>query len=209
MLKLSNVSIELNNKSVIEKFSLELKRGEIVLLQGKTDVELEAFVGLLQGRLSPTEGLYEFMGEEVSRFSITKATSFRKSQLVYAKLREDFGLNITVEKLLQQPLKYSGIYPSKWKRRLEAVGQLLEIKALMQKDIAELNAMEAFKAYIGRGIILEPKLILVKNPIQLYTELKLTNIKLVVDKLKSLEIGICFLSTDNQLNGIVDEHYIL
>ena len=209
MLKLSKVSIELNKDFVIEDLDLELNSGEIALLQCKTETELDTFISLLQGRLSPSKGLYEFMGEDVSKFSNTRAASFRKTQLVYVKLKEDFEQNITVEKLLQQPLRYSGIYPSKWKRRLNTVSQLLDIKDIMTKAVSELNSTEALKAYIGKGIVLEPKLVLMRNPILFYTDIQLAGIKVIVDIMKSIGIALCFLDTDIQLQAIVEEHYVL
>ena len=62
-MKLRNIGVKYDNKWLVRKFSMELKKGEKVALLGKSGAGKSTILKVITGRLIPTEGFVRFLPE--------------------------------------------------------------------------------------------------------------------------------------------------
>lgn len=205
ILNLENICMEKEGEALIKGLSLRVNAGERLLIEGKS-IQLEMLVKLLQGKEAPRSGVCEFMGRELASLSNSGLSNHRKLKLVYLQLKDSYNSQFTAEGLIQQPLKYSGVYPSKWKKKIVEVSDKLGIGEILKKSMSELTAFEEFKAYIARGIVVEPKLLILLDPLLYFPEVTLEEIMTVLEKLQNIDIAVMILSVNNRWRQQVDQY---
>ena len=207
MLEINNVTIEYNEGLLVKNFSFLMSYGERVVLKWETEEELDLFIKFLQGKLQVVSGVYKFQEQEVGGFSNTKAAAFRKTDLVYTQFNDPYYNDMSIERLLQLPLKYSGIYPTKWKRMIEKICDKLDLKDSKGEKVLQLPDRKQFSVYVAKAAVIEPKLILMRDPLLYYSGLELYEIQSILDILKATGIAICILSLNYNLAILADKYY--
>jgi len=71
LVSLNDVSIVIDNKTIVESFSLEVKKGEKVVITGMSGTGKTTLINLLLGFVSLETGLYLFNGKPVTKSNIS------------------------------------------------------------------------------------------------------------------------------------------
>lgn len=164
MIQLKDITLLKDNKSV--NFDINIIEGHVYILEGLPIESLKALYGILEGRLLPASGDYLFEGRSLNDFSKLERASLRKHRIINLLDPTFFDDSFTITKNLQQQLKKSGIYPTKWKAIISRILTELDIQHLGDKAASGLDPLQLIKAKIAKAAVVAPKVILMANAFQ-------------------------------------------
>lgn len=153
----------------IETFALNgvdinVKKGEFVAIMGPSGCgksTLLNIVGLLD---NPTEGSYQFNGQEVANLKEKNRTDFRKGNIGF--VFQSFNLidEFTVFENVELPLIYLKMKASERKRRVDEVLQRMKIGHRTKHFPQQLSGGQQQRVAIARAVVANPGLILADEP---------------------------------------------
>ena len=187
--------------------SIEVKRGEMLALIGANTAGKKTLLDTISGILHPAKGLIEYEGREIDR-----RDPYEIVELGITQVPE--GRRIFAEMTVLDNL-FIGSYPqsarSKRKENLDGVYELFPRLAERRKQVAKtLSGGEQQMLAIGRGLMADPKLMLID-------EMSLGLAPVVVDEIfkalrKIKDRGITVLFVEQNVNRTLreaDRAYIL
>ncbi|KAB3532070.1 P-loop NTPase family protein [Alkaliphilus serpentinus] len=161
MIQLKDLSLIKDNDYLLKNINLSVDENEVYLLKGLGIENLKALYGLLEGRLIPSEGDYFFEGRKFYQLSNLEKAFMRKNTIINLLDSAFYNGEFTVQKNLQQQLKRSGLYPTKWKALINETLSQLEIQTIADKKGDELTPLQLMKAKIAKGAVVKPKVLLI------------------------------------------------
>ncbi|NLT22421.1 MAG: ABC transporter ATP-binding protein [Syntrophorhabdus sp.] len=208
ILKAERLSAGYARIQVLKAIDLEVKKGEIVCLVGANGAGKSTLLKALSGVIPPTTGRFLFNGQDV--------TGRKPNQLVRIGLshvpegRQIFG-SLTVKQNL-----FLGAYvnPAKKERLddlLESVFVLFpKLKERLAQKAGTMSGGEQQMLAIGRGLMSQPKLLLLDEPSLGLAPLVVEAILGTIGELRSR--GISILLVEQNVNAalhISDRAYVL
>ncbi len=208
ILKAERLSAGYARIQVLKAIDLEVKKGEIVCLVGANGAGKSTLLKALSGVIPPTTGRFLFNGQDV--------TGRKPNQLVRIGLshvpegRQIFG-SLTVKQNL-----FLGAYvnPAKKERLddlLESVFVLFpKLKERLSQKAGTMSGGEQQMLAIGRGLMSQPKLLLLDEPSLGLAPLVVEAILGTIGELRSR--GISILLVEQNVNAalhISDRAYVL
>lgn len=161
MLSLSNVNTFYGYSHVLHDLSLEVKEGEIVVLLGRNGVGKSTTMKTIMGVQAPRSGKVVFRGEEISGLP-----PHRIARKGISLIPEDRRVipNLTV----YENLKLGSLVQGKikdWEELLESIfGYFPRLKERLKQDGGKLSGGEQQMLTIARGLMANPKLMLIDEP---------------------------------------------
>jgi branched-chain amino acid transport system ATP-binding protein len=161
MLRLSNVNTFYGYSHVLHDLSLEVKEGEIVVLLGRNGVGKSTTMKTIMGVQAPRSGSVVFRGEEISGLP-----PHRIAKKGISLIPEDRRVipNLTV----YENLKLGSLVRGKiknWDELLESIfGYFPRLKERLKQDGGKLSGGEQQMLTIARGLMANPKLMLIDEP---------------------------------------------
>jgi branched-chain amino acid transport system ATP-binding protein len=161
MLRLSNVNTFYGYSHVLHDLSLEVKEGEIVVLLGRNGVGKSTTMKTIMGVQAPRSGSVVFRGEEISGLR-----PHRIAHKGISLIPEDRRVipNLTV----YENLKLGSLVQGKirnWEELLESIfGYFPRLKERLKQDGGKLSGGEQQMLTIARGLMANPKLMLIDEP---------------------------------------------
>ncbi|MDP4191808.1 MAG: ABC transporter ATP-binding protein [Bacteroidota bacterium] len=168
MIKTSNLkkifSTEEVETTALNSVNIEIKENEFVAIMGPSGCGKSTLLNILGLLDNPTEGYYNFMGLEVSKYSERQRARLRKSNIGF--VFQSFNLidELTVYENVELPLLYLGISSTK---RKEMVNEVLDRTRMMhRKDHfpQQLSGGQQQRVAVSRAVVARPKLILADEP---------------------------------------------
>jgi ABC-type Fe3+/spermidine/putrescine transport system ATPase subunit len=163
-IELENVSVALGTRRVLENVSLRILPGELVALLGPSGSGKSSLLRVVLGFQAPETGAVRIDGELVSADGrILRPPEDRGVAMVF----QDLALwpHLTVAGNLDFGLAARGVpRPA----RLERVGAMLSLVGLAERARAhpgELSGGERQRVAIARALVLEPKALLLDEPL--------------------------------------------
>jgi len=208
ILKAVNLSAGYARVQVLKAIDLEVNKGEIVCLVGANGAGKSTLLKVLSGVIPPTAGTFTFDAQDV--------TGRKSNQLVRIGLchvpegRQIFG-SLTVKQNL-----FLGAYvnPAKKERLddlLESVFVLFpKLKERLAQKAGTMSGGEQQMLAIGRGLMSQPKLLLLDEPSLGLAPLVVEAILGTISELRSR--GISILLVEQNVNAalhISDRAYVL
>ncbi|MGE5352736.1 MAG: ABC transporter ATP-binding protein [Ignavibacteriales bacterium] len=150
--------------TALNSVNIEIKEKEFVAIMGPSGCGKSTLLNILGLLDNPTEGHYNFMGQEVSKYSERQRARLRKSNIGF--VFQSFNLidELTVYENVELPLLYMGISSS---NRKEMVNEVLERTSMMhRKDHfpQQLSGGQQQRVAVSRAVVAKPKLILADEP---------------------------------------------
>jgi len=208
ILTAENLSAGYARVQVLKRIDLEVKKGEIVCLVGANGAGKSTLLKVLSGVIPPTAGTFTFEGQNV--------TGRKPNQLVRMGLshvpegRQIFG-SLTVKQNL-----FLGAYvnPAK-KERLDDLFESVfvlfpKLKERLAQKAGTMSGGEQQMLAIGRGLMSQPKLLLLDEPSLGLAPLVVEAILGTIGELRSR--GISILLVEQNVNAalhISDRAYVL
>jgi putative ABC transport system ATP-binding protein len=150
--------------TALNNVNIEIQQGEFVAIMGPSGCGKTTLLNILGLLDNPTAGEYNFVGNEVSKYSERQRALLRKANIGF--VFQSFNLidELTVYENVELPLLYLGIASTK---RTEMVTEVLERMQIMhRKDHfpQQLSGGQQQRVAVSRAVVTKPKLILADEP---------------------------------------------
>ncbi|MDH7554757.1 MAG: ABC transporter ATP-binding protein [Spirochaetes bacterium] len=163
LLQVKSVSVQYDERKVLDDVSFEVQESTITALTGKSGSGKTTLLGVLSGLLQPNEGTVLFMGDNIFKWSDLKRSRFRN---------RDIGFVFQFFNLFSDISAYDNIaFPAILNRetrnlhtRIMELAEYLQITDILDRNPTTLSGGERQRVAIARAIINEPKLILADEP---------------------------------------------
>ncbi len=146
LIRLDNISVSFNEKSVLDNISLTINKGEITTLIGPNGAGKSTLVKVMLGLVKPNTG------------SIHKPQKVRIGY-VPQKLHLNDSLPLTVDRFLKLAGRYST------NERMEAL-RLVGAESLYKNDMHKLSGGENQRVLLARALLQRPDLLVLDEPAQ-------------------------------------------
>jgi len=148
----------------LEGIDLRIDAGEFVAIMGPSGCgksSLLNILGLLDG---PSEGSYEFLGENVARYGEARLARIRKANIGF--IFQSFNLidELTVRENVELALLYHRVGASERKARVLEALRRLDIAHRKDHLPQQLSGGQQQRVAIARAVVARPKLILADEP---------------------------------------------
>jgi len=163
LLQVKSVSVQYDERKVLDDVSFEVQESTITALTGKSGSGKTTLLGVISGLLQPNEGTVLFMGDNIFTWSDLKRSRFRN---------RDIGFVFQFFNLFSDISAYDNIaFPAILNRetrnlhaRIMELAEYLQITDILDRNPTTLSGGERQRVAIARAIINEPKLILADEP---------------------------------------------
>lgn len=168
LLKASNLTkcfgVGLSEVRAVDNVSLEIKRGEMVLIMGPSGSGKTTLLSMLGALLAPTSGEISVDGAEISTMKDTDLAKLRAQKIGFVFQAFNLLEALTVEENILFPAQLNAGGIKEAKQRIDA---LLERLGLNDRRYAMPNTLsggEKQRVAIARALINQPPLILADEP---------------------------------------------
>lgn len=168
ILKLENIEKIYGKKDnqyiAIKDISFEIKEGEFVGIMGPSGAGKSTLLNLVSGIDKPTNGSLLIDGEDITKFSDDKLSTFRRDKLGF--IFQDFNLldTLNIKDNIALPLAIANIDSKEINDRIDKISKILNINNLLNKYPYEISGGQKQRAASARAIVTNPKLILADEP---------------------------------------------
>ena len=179
MLKVDHISSGYGKKQVLSDVSLEVKKGEVVLLTGGNGSGKSTLLKCIYNLLPLWEGVVLVEGERISGF---KPSDLIRKGIVYIPQKDSCFENLSVKENLQ----ISGsIYGRKHnEKKIEDVFNMIPtLKYLKSRNTINLSGGEKKLLSLGIGLMHEPKFILFDEPISGLDRINQKEVETLINRL--------------------------
>ena len=207
MLEVKNLNVSYGVLPVLHDVDLTVQENEVVALLGSNGAGKSTLINTIQGMIKPTSGSILFLGKPIENLPTHKVIAEGIAQVPEG--RRLFPFMTVRENLLL------GAYPGKaWQdkdKRMEWIMELFPIlkeRANMQSRL--LSGGEQQMLTIGRGLMAQPKMLMVDEPSLGLAPVILDHLYEALGKLRDSKITI-LLSEQNALRAleIADRGYVM
>jgi len=161
---MDSVSKSYNGVKVLDKFSLEIKERERIVLLGASGCGKTTILRLIAGFLVPDMGSISIAGELVARDGrIFKQPEERNLGMVF----QDLALwpHLSVKGNVEFGLKARGLPKGEREKRIKETLGLVSLENFINKKPGELSGGQQQRVALARVLVLEPAVILMDEPL--------------------------------------------
>ena len=168
MLKLDAISKIYRTTDVetraLDQVSMQIMPGEFVAIMGPSGCGKSTLLNILGLLDQPSEGQYQFFGENVERYPESKLTRLRRDKIGF--VFQSFNLidDLTVEQNVEVALIYRGVPAGERKRRVAAALEQVGIPHRARHKPQQLSGGQQQRAAVARALVSGPRLILADEP---------------------------------------------
>lgn len=194
-------------RTVVQKVSLEVNRGEIVGLLGPNGAGKTTTFYMVVGFIKPNEGNVFLDDEE-----ITDLPMYKRAQRGIGYLPQEPSVfrKLTVEDNIKAVLEMTKLSRSEQQERLEGLVSEFGLEKVRKSRGDTLSGGERRRTEIARALATDPSFILLDEPFAGIDPIAVEDIQYIVAKLKTKNIGI--LITDHNVQetlSITDRAYLM
>jgi len=161
---MDSVSKSYNGVKVLDKFSLEIKERERIVLLGASGCGKTTILRLIAGFLVPDMGSISIAGELVAQDGrIFKQPEERNLGMVF----QDLALwpHLSVKGNVEFGLKARGLPKGEREKRIKETLDLVSLENFINKKPGELSGGQQQRVALARVLVLEPAVILMDEPL--------------------------------------------
>ncbi len=206
-LVINKISKTYGNKQVIRNISLSIKRGEIVGLLGPNGAGKTSTFYVIVGLVKPDNGsIY------LDKIEISDAPIYTRGKMGISYLPQEASIfrGMNVEDNLLSIIEIFENDKNKQEIILQNLLNEFDINHVRKSKSIVLSGGERRRLEIARTLASNPKYLLLDEPLTGIDPVSIEEIKLIINKLKSKNIGV--LITDHNVREtlkIVDKVYIV
>jgi putative ABC transport system ATP-binding protein len=168
MLRLEHVSKVYRTTDVethaLDRISLEIAPGEFVAIMGPSGCGKSTLLNILGLLDQPSDGRYEFFGDEVARYRERRLTHLRRDRIGF--VFQSFNLidDISVADNVEVGLIYRNHSAAERKKRVKAALEKVGIAHRARHRPQQLSGGQQQRVAVARALVSEPQLILADEP---------------------------------------------
>lgn len=186
IVRLENVSKSFNNNKVIDNINLEVYKGEFITLLGPSGCGKTTVLRMISGLEIVTEGKIFIDDKDVTNVDATK----RETNTIF----QNFALfpHLSVFENIAFGLKIKKMPKKKIKTEVKKAIKLVNLEGLEDRKPAEISGGQQQRVAIARGIVMNPKVLLLDEPL-CSLDLKLKKKMQIELKKLQQKLGITFI----------------
>jgi len=195
------------SRTVVNRVSIEVERGEIVGLLGPNGAGKTTSFYMIVGLITPNEGeIY------IDETRITHEPVYKRARRGIGYLSQEASVfrSLSVEDNIRAVLEFSGIPKKEQKERVESLINEFGLNRVRKSKGIQLSGGERRRTEIARALALKPYFILLDEPFAGVDPIAVEDIQNIVAGLREKNIGI--LITDHNVHetlSITDRAYLL
>ena len=149
---------------VLKGIDLEIKSGDIQLLMGPSGSGKTTLLSILAGLLKPTKGKVYLLGEEITKLSQSKLTTFRRKKIGF--IFQNFNLfpALTAAENVEVVLNIKGIKGLKARSQAQGLLEQVGLGLHANQKPADLSGGQKQRVAIARALAGHPKIIMADEP---------------------------------------------
>lgn len=150
--------------TALNRVNMEISPSEFVAIMGPSGCGKSTLLNIIGLLDNPSDGLFYFNGEEVSKYTEKKRTNLRKANIGF--VFQSFNLidELTVFENVELPLLYMKVSSGERKRKVEEVLERMKIAHRRNHFPQQLSGGQQQRVAIARAVVTKPKLILADEP---------------------------------------------
>ena len=194
MLEVKNISSGYGKKQVLYDVSLQVNKGEVVLLTGGNGSGKTTLLKCIYNLLPLWSGEVWFEGERIDGL---KPSDLIRKGIVYIPQKDFYFENLTVEENLQ--ISGNILPKNTLKERISEVYELTGLEKLKKRKPFNLSGGEKKLLAFGMALIHKPKVILFDEPLAGLSGENTEKILNLLYKQKTSGIGILVIEHSNKI----------
>jgi lipopolysaccharide export system ATP-binding protein len=207
ILRTENLVKKYKNRTVVNRVTVDVKKGEIVGLLGPNGAGKTTTFYMIVGLIKPLSGKIYLEDTE-----ITEEPMFKRAQKGIGYLPQEASVfrKLTVEDNLLSVLEFTKLTKTEQKDRVESLIEEFGLTHVRKSFGIQLSGGERRRTEIARALAVDPKFILLDEPFAGVDPIAVEDIQNIVAKLKDRNIGV--LITDHNVHetlSITDRAYLL
>lgn len=202
-----NIGKFYQKRPILRDVSINVKQGEIVGVLGPNGAGKTTSFYVLCGLVQPDYGTVFLEGRDITSFPM-----YRRARLGIGYLPQEASVfrGMNVENNILSVLEYIESNPNKREQKLENLLAEFSISHLRQAPAIALSGGERRRVEIARCLAMQPKYVLLDEPLAGIDPISIQDIQNLIFHLKERGIGV--LITDHNVREmlkIVDKAYII
>ena len=183
LIQTNNLSLSINDKTIIDDVSIELHDNQIVTLIGPNGAGKTTLVKLILGLLKPTAG------------QVTRKKGLRIGYMPQ-KIQIDPSLPLNVERFLK--LAPTSRFNKSFE--LNTVAEMTRITHLLKQPLYRLSGGETQRVLLARALLQKPELLVLDEPVQGVDVVGQTELYQLICQIRNeLKCGVLMISHDLHL----------
>jgi putative ABC transport system ATP-binding protein len=168
MIKLTDLNRDFRTLDIetaaLSNINLAVNEGEFVAIMGPSGCGKSTLLSILGMLDSPTNGSYEFEGNNIAAYNEKQLAQLRKSAIGF--VFQSFNLidELTVYENVELPLQYQKISKGERKTRVEEILKRVGIDHRADHLPQQLSGGQQQRVAVARALVINPKLILADEP---------------------------------------------
>lgn len=208
VIKLENI-VKKYNKVVLDNLNLEVFKGEMIGIIGKSGAGKTTLLNLLGFLDAPDQGVINYKGKIIDEGKEALLAEFRRDKIGFVVQNYALINDKNVLYNIALPLFCKKEKKADIKRKCIKLAERLEIGELLNKFPNELSGGEAQRVAIARALVKEPEIILADEPTGALDNGSEKEILHIFAKLKQQGITIFLVTHNMEVASICDRVYEL
>ncbi|MDI9419929.1 MAG: LPS export ABC transporter ATP-binding protein [Firmicutes bacterium] len=203
----ANLVKRYGRRTVVNKVTLEVHRGEIVGLLGSNGAGKTTTFALIVGLVRAESGMII-----LDQHDITHLPMYRRGQLGIAYLPQEPSVfrKLTVSENIMAVLRLTGLGPEQCKQRLNSLLAEFHLEHVRNQKGYQISGGERRRTEVARALAGNPSFLLLDEPFAGIDPIAVSEIQQIIASLKQRQLGI--LITDHNVREtlkITDRAYIM
>lgn len=195
IIEIKDLSKSFGDVKAVDNISFSVEKGSLFAFLGINGAGKSTTISMICGSLSPDSGEITLYGGKNEYPGVV----FQSSKLDTA---------FTVYDNLKYRASLYGIYGREFKKRLDELSELLELREILNRPVGKLSGGQRRKADIARALFHKPSLLILDEPTTGLDVQTRKTIWSVVDKLRREE-SLTVLLTTHYMEEATDADYVV
>jgi putative ABC transport system ATP-binding protein len=148
----------------LEEIHLEIKKGQYISIAGPSGCGKSTLLSILGLLDSPSDGLYELNGSNVSKLTISERTRIRNREIGF--IFQAFNLigDLTVYENVELPLTYRGTGAAERKQKVQHALERVGMAHRLKHYPSQLSGGQQQRVAVARALVGDPLILMADEP---------------------------------------------
>ena len=147
-----------------EETSINLHKGEILLISGKSEYSRKNFLTLMGCTINPNEGILEINGKNINLSCYEEMASIKSQTIGFVFHQHNLLESINTEENVAFPLKIENLKSDEIRQKTTEALKMVEMYDHRKKMPKQLSKLEKQQILIARALVINPKIMVCDKP---------------------------------------------